>query len=121
MKTLNEILQSERLMEISTGVDGGRAIIRMPDWVGTVIWSFGGGWEHISVAPRQRKIVPSWEDMCLLKDMFFEEEECVVQYHPPKSENVNNLSNCLHLFRPVFEHLPTPPGIMVGLKGVELE
>lgn len=121
MKTLNEILQSERLLDVGTGIDGGRGIIRMPNWTGSVIWSLGGGWEHVSVAPRQRKIVPSWEDMCWLKDMFFEEQECVVQYHPPKSECVNNLSNCLHLWRPVYENMPTPPSIMVGLKGIELE
>lgn len=121
MKTLNDIMVNERLSYINTGMDGGQAIIRMPSWYGTVIWSFSGGWEHVSVAPRQRKIIPSWEDMCLLKDMFFDDCECVVQYHPSKSECVNNLSNCLHLWRPIFEHLPTPPSIMVGLKGVELE
>lgn len=34
------------------------------------------------------------------KDMFFKEDEIVVQYHPAKSEYVNNMPNCLHLWRP---------------------
>lgn len=121
MKTKYDILSNERLLDVRTGIDGGMGTILMPNWRGTVIWSFGGGWEHVSVAPRQRKVVPSWEDMCLLKEMFFTDDECVVQYHPPKSENVNNLSNCLHLWRPVKETIPMPPSIMVGFKGVELE
>ena len=121
MRNLNEIITNERLLYSNVGIDGGNAIIRMPNWSGSVIWSFGGGWEHVSVAPRQRKVVPSWEDMCMLKEMFFTDDECVVQYHPPKSENVNNLSNCLHLWRPVRETIPMPPSIMVGIKGVELE
>jgi hypothetical protein len=40
----------------------------------------------------------------------------VVQYHPAKSEYVNNMPNCLHLWRPVNEAMPTPPSIMVGVR-----
>lgn len=29
---------------------------------------------------------------------------------------VNNMSNCLHLWRPIDQIMPTPPSIMVGLK-----
>jgi len=54
--------------------------------------------------------------MCALKDMFFREDETVVQYHPAKSEYVNNRPNCLHLWKPTAEELPTPPAIMVGIK-----
>ncbi len=43
------------------------------------------------------------------KDMFFKEDEIVVQYHPAKSEYVNNMPNCLHLWRPTNGALPTPP------------
>ena len=88
----------------------------------TVIWSFGGGWEHISMDGKKR--MPTWEEMSELKDMFFDEDECCVQYHPPKSEYVNNIPYCLHLWKPVEKYsgtLPVPPSLFVGLKGVELE
>jgi len=39
----------------------------------------------------------------------------VVQYHPPKSDYVNNVDNCLHLFRPLNAEMPRPPKSMVGL------
>lgn len=82
----------------------------------SVIWSTGGGWDHVSIAPYKRSYTPSWDDMCQLKDMFFYEEEAVMQLHPPKSEYVNNVPNCLHLWRPTTEALPLPPSIMVGIK-----
>lgn len=59
---------------------------------------------------------PTWEEMCRLKDMFFRDDEVVVQYHPAKSEYVNNMPNCLHLWRPIEQPMPTPPAIMVGIK-----
>ena len=54
--------------------------------------------------------------MCALKDMFFRDDEYVVQYHPAKSEYVNNMPNCLHLWKPTAAELPVPPTIMVGIK-----
>ena len=67
-----------------------------------VIASNGGGWDHVSVTPcnRKRQTCPTWEEMCAIKDMFFYPEETVVQYHPPKSQYVNNHPFCLHLWRP---------------------
>lgn len=76
-----------------------------------VVSSDGGGWEHVSVSPgsRTRKSCPTWEEMCAIKDMFFEPEECVVQYHPPRSEYVNNHPYCLHLWRSTETEIPRPP------------
>ena len=116
MKTFEELKQTTNLIIRNTGVDGGIGEVSYGKLVGSVIWSFGGGWEHVSVAPYKRSYVPSWDDMCKLKDMFFHENECVVQYHPPKSEYVNNLPNCLHLWRPINEALPMPPSVLVGRK-----
>lgn len=82
------------------------------------IASNGGGWEHVSVSPGSpnRKKCPTWDEMCAIKDMFFEPEETVVQYHPPKSDYVNNHPYCLHLWRPVDLEIPRPPAIFVGVK-----
>lgn len=44
------------------------------------------------------------------KDMFFDAEEVVVQYHPAKSQYVNNYPYCLHLWRPNDgTQFPSPP------------
>lgn len=62
--------------------------------------------------------------MCKLKDMFWTEDEAVVQFHPPKSEYVNNVKNCLHLWKPIEKYSgksPLPPNLFVGLKGVEFD
>lgn len=81
-----------------------------------VIASNNCGWEHVSVSPgnSRRKTCPTWEEMCAIKDMFFGEEERVVQYHPPKSEYVNQHPYCLHLWRPTQDRMPFPPSIFVG-------
>jgi len=117
MKSLEELKRTVGLMIMKIGIDGGCGEV----WAGgkafgSVIWSYGGGWEHVSLAPYKRSHTPTWDEMCRLKDMFFHEDETVVQYHPPKSEYVNNMPNCLHLWRPLKEVMPTPPSIMVGLR-----
>lgn len=60
-----------------------------------VIASDGGGWEHVSVSRTDR--CPTWKEMCQVKDLFWDDTDCVVQYHPPKSDYVNNHPYCLHL------------------------
>lgn len=83
-----------------------------------VIASNGGGWEHasIQVAEKEKKThrCPTWEEMCYIKEMFWEDEDCVVQYHPKKSEYVNCHPFVLHLWRPTNQELPQPPKKMVG-------
>lgn len=74
-----------------------------------VIASSDGGWEHVSVSPKNQKRCPTWDEMCAIKDMFFEEEEAVMQLHPAKSEYVNIHPYCLHLWRPLEREIPMPP------------
>ena len=80
-----------------------------------VIATDGLGWDHVSVTPwnQKRQSCPTWEEMCAIKDMFFEPEETVVQYHPPHSEYVNNHPYCLHLWRPTDQEIPRPPKELV--------
>lgn len=75
------------------------------------------GWEHVSVSTRRR--TPNWTEMCFVKDLFWEPEECVMQLHPPKSQWINNHSYCLHLWRSKRQPIPQPPGGLVGVKGVD--
>lgn len=72
------------------------------------------GWEHVSVSRRNR--CPNWVEMCFIKDLFWDSEDCVIQYHPPKSQYVNNCQNCLHMWRKIGFEFPIPKSILVGLK-----
>jgi hypothetical protein len=72
------------------------------------------GWQHVSVSHPSR--CPTWEEMCSLKDLFWEPEQVVVQFHPRASEYVNNVRYCLHMWRWLGGEFPTPPMILVGDK-----
>ena len=74
--------------------------------------SQGEGWEHVSVSLANR--CPNWREMSFLKDLFWDEEDTVVQYHPPKSQYINNHPYCLHLWRPIKKKIPLPPSILIG-------
>jgi hypothetical protein len=72
-------------------------------------------WEHVSVSRRDR--CPTWEEMCRVKELFWDDDDCVIQYHPPRADWISNHSFCLHMWRPVGIELPRPPSIMVGIAG----
>ena len=73
--------------------------------------SDGMGWEHVSVSTAIR--CPTWAEMSFVKDLFWDEEDCVMQLHPPKSQYVNNHPYCLHLWRPTSQAIPQPDMIQV--------
>lgn len=114
MKTLEEIKASRRIAIMHMGKDGFDGMIYMPTWEGTVVCSTGAGWEHVSVCPKASRITPSWDDMCKIKDIFFKDDEAVIQVHPPKAEYVNFMPNCLHLWRCKYKEMVLPPAVLVG-------
>lgn len=81
-----------------------------------VIASDGMGWQHVSVSLHGENATPSWEVMCWIKELFFEPEDWVVQFHPAKSQYVNCHPGCLHLWRSLDKSFPVPDSIMVGPK-----
>lgn len=83
-----------------------------------VIVSDGEGWEHVSVRPYYQDRTPTWEEMCYFKNLFWNDDECVVQYHPPKHAHINCHPNVLHLWKPAIGKIRMPPSWMVGPKGV---
>lgn len=114
MKTQSEITSIDRLNVIKTGYDGGCGDLYLNGSKAeplTVVWSFSGGWEHISCSYRKR--CPTWEEMCKVKELFFYPEEVAVQYHPRKSEYVNIHPYCLHIWRKCGEDFETPPKVFV--------
>ena len=60
------------------------------------------GWEHVSVSIKPSTKVPSWDIMCKVKEIIFEDEEEVVQIHPKKSYYFHGFKDCevLHMWRP---------------------
>ena len=86
------------------------------------IASGGEGWEHVSVSiPNanqgpDRTRTPTWFEMCYVKDLFWDPEDCVIQYHPAASEYVNAHPGVLHLWRPIGVEIPRPPAMLVGPK-----
>lgn len=71
------------------------------------IASDGLGFEHVSVSTGKHEC-PSWEIMCYVKDVFWDADDTVIQYHPAKSEYINAHKFCLHLWRPIDVALPLP-------------
>ena len=116
MRSLDEIKESRRVVILQVSNDGGQGIISLPTWRGSVIWSWGCGWEHVSVSPEHKRITPSWDDMCKVKDIFFRDDEAAIQIHPPKEEYVNNMPNCLHLWKCTYTEMVLPPSCLVGVK-----
>ena len=76
-----------------------------------VIVGIGDGWEHVSVSLPDK--TPSWKTMCTIKDIFWDDEDVVMQLHPKKEDYVNLHQHTLHLWRPLDQEIPTPPKIMV--------
>lgn len=80
------------------------------------IASDGEGWKHVSISIEGDNRPPKWEVTCIVKDLFWNDEDWVCQFHPAKSEYVNQHPGCLHLWQPTQEKLPTPASILVGIK-----
>lgn len=72
-----------------------------------------GGWEHVSVSLPNR--CPTWVEMDMIKRLFWNDEDAVMQLHPPRSDWVNLHPYCLHLWRPTSAAIPLPPSMLVGL------
>jgi len=69
------------------------------------------GWEHVSVSLASR--CPTWDEMCLVKSLFWKDDETVLQFHPKLSKYVNQMEYCLHLWRRRDVEAELPPMILV--------
>lgn len=104
MRTVEEIKKDPRYMyckQTRLGYDILAGKLRLSTGVEC---SFVAGWneggmEHVSVELYARRL-PTWNEMCEVKDIFWNDEEEVVQIHPKKSNYVN-MTEALHLWRPV--------------------
>lgn len=69
-------------------------------------------WEHVSVSLQVRS--PTWEEMDYVKQLFWRDDETVLQFHVPKSDHVNYHPYCLHMWKPIGIDIPRPPAVCVG-------
>lgn len=102
MKTMEEIAKTPNLLIRTNTETGGTGILMYGNLRNcTVIWgrAEGGKYDHVSICPTGR--LPTWSEMCKVKDMFFYDEEECYQMFPKKSEYVNLAKNCLHIWRNV--------------------
>ena len=79
MKNIEELMKNSNIDIKSLGPDGGNGTVSVNGIKCSLVFSWGGGWDHVSIAPFNHKITPSWEDMCKLKNMFFKADEAVIQ------------------------------------------
>lgn len=112
MRTIEEIMKSHFVSAV-TMLDAEHRVysarLYLSKFDGTAVFGYDGdGLEHVSISDKRRYFIPDWETMCKVKDIFFEEEETVVQIHPAKSQYVHGVGtgkdkreNILHLWRPV--------------------
>lgn len=120
MKNLEEIRKTKNLfIEAETANDGmgGKYYDSSSNKFLNFIFSYQMGWEHLSVSMPNK--MPSWDQMCKMKDIFWNKDEACVQYHPKEEDYVNNHPYCLHIWKPTEVELPTPPHILVGFKSEE--
>lgn len=84
-----------------------------------VIVSNGGGWDHVSVTLHKKNGAniskcPSYEEMLMIKEKIFHDEETVFQIHPREEDYINTHPYCLHLWRPNNCNMVIPPLYSVG-------
>lgn len=76
-------------------------------------WIFEGpAWEHVSVSTAHR--TPNWKEMEFIRDLFWREDELVLQFSVPRNQHINVHPNCLHLWKPVGVEIPMPPSQTVA-------
>jgi hypothetical protein len=121
MKNIEKIKMAIGIKILIEGEDGFKATYTDPitrkQWY--IIASWGMGWDHVSISSPSK--TPDWDLMCHIKEIFFKPEEWAVEYHPAESDYVNNHEHCLHIWHPLDETIPTPPSILIGIKGMSSE
>lgn len=110
MKDLNE-LNYYRVLDknYKPKIDGKLFEVKHENTRLRVIADIRGCWEHISVSTiTYDRRLPNWYEMKYCKELFFHNEEIVIQIHPKQSEYVN-ISECLHLWRNWKDPIEGPP------------
>ena len=111
MKSITELRYSKQIKTIDYNEFGASFSKKINNDKMIIIASNAMGWDHVSVSFKDR--CPTWNEMCMVKDLFFNDDETVIQYHPMKSEYINNHPYCLHLWINQSKDIELPPTILV--------
>lgn len=112
-KELDQYRVKTGIMVSPNGVNYGAFNIKYKSYEIFVVSSGsdnGTDWEHVSVSMKNR--MPHWEVMTFIKDLFWRIDETVIQFHPKKTEYVNDHENVLHLWKHKSGH-DLPPKFFV--------
>lgn len=129
MKEIDEIKKTSGLMirggEKKNGFGGTYNIVEYKNGKPKIkqqlnfMISWACGFEHLSVSTPVR--CPTWNEMQMMKEIFFKDDEVCMQLHPAKENYINNMEYCLHIWRPINKEIPCPPNIMVGLRPTHIK
>ena len=113
MKRLTHISTDPRVTVIDMADDGGGGafMVQTPTSKLKVVASCGLGWDHVSVSLKNR--TPRYQEMKMVKRIFFEDDEWAMELHPPGKSYISVNDNVLHLWRPHVATIPTPPKELV--------
>lgn len=76
--------------------------------------------EHVSVSVRRFERLPTWEEMDLVKNIFWDKDEVVVQFHVNNRNKVDN-KPVLHLWKMKNSEYVLPPSICLGFTDEQLQ
>lgn len=96
---LDKVIWDDDPRLLKRGLKAGYIVFPKGQKASVVVGRNENGMEHVSIQMFVDRL-PKWNEMCFIKDIFWDEEEEVVQIHPKKSEYVN-FTEALHLWRPV--------------------
>jgi hypothetical protein len=114
--TLAAAAPQQLLSDRTDGNNGAFAVPSVePGWNLFMLASDGAGWEHVSVHARRgtQTRTPNWREMCHVKDLFWDDDDAVMQLHPRRADYVNMHPNVLHLWRPTWTAVPLPDPVLV--------
>ena len=97
-----------------SGVNGGFCVPYSADIYLICVAADRMDWEQVAVFLVDGELndvqrCPTWEEMCFVKELFWDEEDTVLQFHPKRSEYVNYHPYMLHLWKVAFLDHALPP------------
>ncbi|MDE5860853.1 MAG: hypothetical protein K2H28_01515 [Ruminococcus sp.] len=68
-------------------------------------------WEQVYISRVSNR--PKWDELCETKEIFWNDDECVIQYIPSESMHKDKYNNCLYLWKSVSVEIPIPPETLI--------
>lgn len=131
MKSWDMIAGDKRLMVKKVTVDpinrerfaGSGWLVTNPKRISEAAFMMFGssedGWEHVSVSHSNR--CPTWDEMCMAKDVFWRDDEACYELHPVREVYINMHKYCLHIWRPKDGKMILPPDAVPKKEGQKSE